>query len=106
MKIFVAELEDSRTRPRPPMIINKFLYLPVWENSGSTIIPIIMAQMGVKQIINNVEMTTTILATFWSRTDALLTWPDAIDAWRHFRLLFNFISKMSVQTVRDKKAIS
>lgn len=62
--MFAEEFIDSKAKQKPLSITIISLYFPSAESSGSNDIARQMMLTGTKQAMNNVEIITTILATF------------------------------------------
>lgn len=80
-------------------------YLPLIQNSGSTVMAMKMTQMGVKQTINMAEIMTTILEALWSRPEELSEFHGVVDFLRQAALLFNYTTSRAVATMTTMKAL-
>lgn len=100
------ELIDSVTRVSPPITTNVFLYGPLVENLGSKAIAIKIMHNGMKQTIKNVEIITTILATFRFLLDTLPAWTVLDEFPRHSAFLFSLITSVAVQMMMMMKALN
>lgn len=102
--MFILQLTESRRKPKPQNTTTVLTYSPSTARSGTRIKAVIITHSGKLLAINTTATTTIILVTFWSRLEVAPACPEWVERFRHSDWMFMLTTKVTVQTMTDRKA--